>query len=175
MRAEECLSGCSPLPDLTQKPIRSQNAVIRDRDGRPRSEFVRSRNPVTVIVKIEGFDLDRRPAFGRCWERSIFVLHFACKLLRFQCDQTSVKIYLPAADDQQPQVAELVEAPPQGAGQAVLLVEDDPSVRLLIGELLAELGYRTIEASDVGVSLTARRRLSIFQWLSRCIDLRRCH
>jgi len=61
---------------------------------------------------------------------------------------TSVKIYLPAAEDQQPQVAELVEAPPQGAGQCVLLVEDDPSVRLLIGELLAELGYRTIEASD---------------------------
>jgi CheY-like chemotaxis protein len=61
---------------------------------------------------------------------------------------TSVKIYLPAAEDQQAQSAELVEAPPQGAGQAVLLVEDDPSVRLLIGGLLAELGYRTIEASD---------------------------
>jgi CheY-like chemotaxis protein len=61
---------------------------------------------------------------------------------------TSVKIYLPAAEDQHAQIAELVEAPPKGTGQTVLLVEDDPSVCLLIGELLAELGYRTIEASD---------------------------
>ena len=29
-------------------------------------KFVRSRKPVTVIVKIESHDLDRRPAFGRC-------------------------------------------------------------------------------------------------------------
>jgi type II secretory pathway predicted ATPase ExeA len=52
--------------DLAQKLIRSRSAVIRDRDGRPRSEFVRSRNPVAVIVKIESHDLDSRPAFGRC-------------------------------------------------------------------------------------------------------------
>jgi hypothetical protein len=37
---------------------------MRDRDGRPCSEFVRSRNPVTVIIKIESHDLDRRSAFG---------------------------------------------------------------------------------------------------------------
>jgi hypothetical protein len=41
-----------PPADLAQKPIRSQSAVIRDRDGRPCSEFVRSRNPVTVIITI---------------------------------------------------------------------------------------------------------------------------
>jgi hypothetical protein len=53
-----------PAADLAQKPIRSQSAVMRDHYGRPRSEFVRSRNPVTVIIKIESRDLDRRPEFG---------------------------------------------------------------------------------------------------------------
>jgi hypothetical protein len=38
--------------------------LIRDRDSRPCSEFVRSRNPVTVIVKIESRDLDRAPDMG---------------------------------------------------------------------------------------------------------------
>jgi PAS domain S-box-containing protein len=37
---------------------------------------------------------------------------------------------------------------PKGSGETVLLVEDDPSVRLLIAEVLAELGYSCIEAID---------------------------
>jgi PAS domain S-box-containing protein len=39
-------------------------------------------------------------------------------------------------------------APPLGAGETVLVVEDDPSVRLLIGEVLRDLGYSCLEASD---------------------------
>ena len=35
-----------------------------------------------------------------------------------------------------------------GDGEAVLLVEDDPSVRLLMGEVLRDLGYACIEAID---------------------------
>src|SRR4029079_7117917 len=49
--------------------------------------------------------------------------------------------------------ADHVQSSPQGAGQAVLLVEDDPSVRLLIGEVLSELGYRAIEASDANAAI----------------------
>jgi len=37
---------------------------------------------------------------------------------------------------------------PEGDGETVLLVEDDSSVRLLIGEVLRDLGYACIEASD---------------------------
>jgi PAS domain S-box-containing protein len=37
---------------------------------------------------------------------------------------------------------------PQGSGETVLVVEDDPSVRLLIGEVLRDLGYGCLEASD---------------------------
>jgi PAS domain S-box-containing protein len=37
---------------------------------------------------------------------------------------------------------------PVGEGEIVLLVEDDSSVRLLIGEVLRDLGYACIEATD---------------------------
>ncbi|MGJ3627029.1 response regulator [Sphingomonas sp. MMS24-JH45] len=37
---------------------------------------------------------------------------------------------------------------PEGRGQTVLLVEDDPSVRLLVREVLEELSYTTFEAKE---------------------------
>ena len=58
---------------------------------------------------------------------------------------TSVKIYLPAAEEAP------ADASPQahvGAGQTVLVVEDDPSVRLLVQEVLAELGYKSVVAAE---------------------------
>jgi PAS domain S-box-containing protein len=42
----------------------------------------------------------------------------------------------------------LHHAAPRGEGETVLLVEDDLSVRLLIGEVLRDLGYACIEAFD---------------------------
>lgn len=39
-------------------------------------------------------------------------------------------------------------APRAGTGETVLIVDDEPSVRMLVGEVLAELGYRAIEAAD---------------------------
>jgi CheY-like chemotaxis protein len=41
-----------------------------------------------------------------------------------------------------------VDPVPHGAGETVLLVEDDASVRLLIAEVLRELGYASLEAAD---------------------------
>ena len=60
---------------------------------------------------------------------------------------TTVSLYLPAAnakieDRQLSSPGEIVE----GAGQTVLLVEDDPAVRLLVREVLHELSYTAIEA-----------------------------
>jgi CheY-like chemotaxis protein len=62
---------------------------------------------------------------------------------------TRVTLYLPryhgrlSGDDS----ARLRDLPP-GKGETVLLVEDDPSVRLLIGEVLRDLGYACVEAID---------------------------
>jgi PAS domain S-box-containing protein len=62
---------------------------------------------------------------------------------------TTVKIYLPR------HLGEMTEPPeiaaldtPYGSGEIVLLVEDEPSVRLLISEVLCELGYGCLEAAD---------------------------
>ena len=43
---------------------------------------------------------------------------------------------------------ELSEAPRAGAGETVLVVDDEPTVRMLVGEVLEELGYSAIEAAD---------------------------
>ena len=45
------------------------------------------------------------------------------------------------------------EAMPHGDGETVLLVEDEPSVRLLIADVLRELGYAPIEAPDAETAL----------------------
>jgi DNA-binding response OmpR family regulator len=37
---------------------------------------------------------------------------------------------------------------PRGQGETVLVVEDDTAVRLIISEVLKELGYDVLEASD---------------------------
>jgi len=64
---------------------------------------------------------------------------------------TTVRLYLPRhrgeADGDVPQ-AGLVEASRASAGETVLIVDDEPTVRMLIAEVLAELGYAAIEAAD---------------------------
>ena len=78
---------------------------------------------------------------------------------------TSVLLYMPrsqAARSDMPQRAG-GEAP-AGAGETVLVVEDDPSVRMLIMDILAELGYAAIEAYDSQSALPAlesRRRIDL--------------
>ena len=57
---------------------------------------------------------------------------------------TTVRLYLPrhqGAVDDEGRGHVVPPMPRQGAGETVLLVEDDPSVRLLIAEVLRELGY----------------------------------
>jgi PAS domain S-box-containing protein len=61
----------------------------------------------------------------------------------------TVKIFLPLANDEV--AAPLPARPPaavDGAGQTVLLVEDESAVRLLVREVLEELGYRAIEVAE---------------------------
>lgn len=67
---------------------------------------------------------------------------------------TRVRIFLPAAEQAVDETQKSLDTVAAGVGQTVLLVEDDASVRLLIGEVLAELGYHKIEASDANVALT---------------------
>ena len=64
---------------------------------------------------------------------------------------TSVKLYLPAAatDQEDGRVAiDQSELPGAKPGEVVLVVEDDPMVLRLAIQLLASLGYQTLEAHD---------------------------
>ncbi|MEO6340256.1 MAG: ATP-binding protein [Caulobacteraceae bacterium] len=78
---------------------------------------------------------------------------------------TTVKLYLPRALVGETLVGEGKEPKsPRGHGEHVLVVEDDPTVRLLIAEVLRELGYVNHEACD------SREALPILQSSQR-IDL----
>lgn len=66
---------------------------------------------------------------------------------------TSVKLYLPVSSAAEADAAPAAPITHQGQGQTVLLVEDDGSVRLLVREVLEELGYATLEAADADTAL----------------------
>lgn len=70
---------------------------------------------------------------------------------------TAVCLSLPATTRHEatPKVIEVV-AP--GDGETVLVVEDDAQVRLLVMEVLKELGYRGIETSEAGAALRVLER-----------------
>jgi CheY-like chemotaxis protein len=64
---------------------------------------------------------------------------------------TSIRIYLPrhvgdAAEEGKD--AATVDMPRARGGETVLVVDDEPTVRMLVCEVLGELGYAAIEAGD---------------------------
>jgi PAS domain S-box-containing protein len=65
---------------------------------------------------------------------------------------TTVKLYLRRAMHNGA-VAEVPANAPRGQGETVLVVEDDATVRLLVTEVLDELGYRYLEAADARTAI----------------------
>lgn len=62
---------------------------------------------------------------------------------------TAVTLRLPGSPPEQAAAAdEVVQGETGGDGRVVLVVEDDPQVRMLILEVLRDLQFRAIEASD---------------------------
>jgi signal transduction histidine kinase len=61
---------------------------------------------------------------------------------------TSVTLFLPTTEARAPAGPEAAVRAPRGDGQRVLVVEDDPAVRMLVREVLAELQYQPVEFSD---------------------------
>ena len=69
---------------------------------------------------------------------------------------TTVCIYLPrhhAADNIVEAPAEPAEVPRAEQGETVLVVDDEPTVRMLVAEILEDLGYSAIEAADGAIGL----------------------
>ncbi len=73
---------------------------------------------------------------------------------------TTVCIYLPAhigRAEAEDDVADLADAPRARSGETVLIVNDEPSVRMLVTDVLEELGYTAIEAADGAAGLSVLR------------------
>jgi len=62
---------------------------------------------------------------------------------------SAIHLFLPRAETAEaPTEPEPLLSPARGEGETVLVVEDDPAVRLLVLEVLNELGYAGLEAVD---------------------------
>ncbi|WP_338665729.1 PAS domain S-box protein [Pararoseomonas sp. SCSIO 73927] len=73
---------------------------------------------------------------------------------------TTVCLYLPrhhGAEDAAESAAALAAAPRAERGETVLIVDDEPTVRMLVTEVLQELGYTALEAGDGTAGLRALR------------------
>jgi CheY-like chemotaxis protein len=70
----------------------------------------------------------------------------------------TVCIYLPRyrgeVEAERP-AADIAVTPPAEAGETVLIVDDEPTVRLLVTDVLEDLGYTAIEAADSAAGLRA--------------------
>ncbi len=66
---------------------------------------------------------------------------------------TKVSLYLPASDSDADIIGDPGAIVREGQGQTVLVVEDDPSVRLLVREVLEELHYVAVEAGDAAQAI----------------------
>jgi CheY-like chemotaxis protein len=64
---------------------------------------------------------------------------------------TTMCLYLPRHDrnaEQEDGLSDLHKIAPAGDGEVVMVIDDEPTIRMLISEVLEEQGYSTIEASD---------------------------
>ncbi|WP_095120876.1 ATP-binding protein [Pseudomonas sp. Irchel s3f10] len=68
---------------------------------------------------------------------------------------TTVKLYLPRfrGEELELPASDTEQAPQAIDGETVLIVEDDPAVRVLVSAVLSELGYAFVEAGDADGAL----------------------
>jgi hypothetical protein len=66
---------------------------------------------------------------------------------------TTVELYLPRALQGAIDLSVPTVATPRGQGEAILVVEDDATVRLIINDVLEELGYKVLLASDARAAI----------------------
>lgn len=66
---------------------------------------------------------------------------------------TTIKLYLPRAFEDEDKEVQVDNGPTTGGTETVLVVEDDEAVRQTVVELLSDLGYRVLKASDADNAL----------------------
>jgi PAS domain S-box-containing protein len=66
---------------------------------------------------------------------------------------TTIRLYLPRSMESEDVVVDLAAGPITGGTETVLVVEDDEEVRATVIEMLSDLGYRVLKATDAGSAL----------------------
>jgi CheY-like chemotaxis protein len=61
---------------------------------------------------------------------------------------TTIRIYLPRSREMEDAPVDVTTHVTTGAGEVILLVEDDDEVRVTAADMLTELGYRVLKARD---------------------------
>ncbi len=87
---------------------------------------------------------------------------------------TTMCLYFPrvhSPDQAEPESPDHAPPPPSLVGETVLVVDDEPAIRALILDTLAELGYNAIEAGDGPAGLTLLRSLPGIQLLVTDVGL----
>ncbi|MBL9128591.1 MAG: PAS domain-containing protein [Verrucomicrobiales bacterium] len=73
---------------------------------------------------------------------------------------TTVRVYLPAAEDRLPKSTRRRSLAPERPSAGILVVEDDPKLRRLVGQALDMLGYRTYEATTGAEAIAFWKRFA---------------
>ncbi|RDJ20857.1 PAS domain S-box protein [Bosea caraganae] len=84
---------------------------------------------------------------------------------------TAITLYLPRSPAESQIDVRRGSPVPQGAGESVLVVEDDSSVRLLVVEVLRDLGYSAIEAVNADLAIEKLRQNDHFDLMISDVGL----
>ncbi len=84
---------------------------------------------------------------------------------------TAITLYLPRSSEETKDQPSSRSGVPQGSGESVLVVEDDASVRLLVVEVLQDLGYSAVEAVNADTALARIRQHGRFDLMISDVGL----
>ena len=162
-----CINARDAMPDGGRLTIETANRVMEDRAARHRdlapgqyicvsvSDTGVGMSPEVVAKAFEPF-FTTKP-IGQGTGLGLSMVHGFVRQsggqVRIHSDVgkgTSVSLYLPriAGEIDDPSAPEATHEDSTGQGETILLIDDEPIVRMLMVEVLEELGYIVVEAQD---------------------------
>jgi len=172
-----CINARDAMPDGGKLTIETGNRWLDERAGRvrdlPPGQYVSlcvsdsgTGMPPEIIAKAFDPFFTTKP-IGQGTGLGLSMIYGFCRQSGGQVriyseigEGTMVCLYLPRhfGETEEPDVATNSAAIPRSqGGETVLVVDDEPSVRMLVADVLEELGYITIEAEDGAAGLRILR------------------